>query len=110
MNWGAKAAKKAMVFGWNEPSARLLRKAPRAEIGGLVVRESDVADLRDGFARLMADPGLGQELGRRGRARVLAEYTQARIAARTVEVYREVLGQSGRSGHGGPGEEARVAP
>jgi glycosyltransferase involved in cell wall biosynthesis len=92
---------------WKEQFGRVLIEAMACEVpvvgsdsgeipnvigdGGLVVRESNVRDLRDAFARLMADPELGRALGRRGRTRVLAEYTQARIAARTVEVYREVL-------------------
>jgi glycosyltransferase involved in cell wall biosynthesis len=61
--------------------------------GGLVVREADRADLRAALARLMADPGLRRELGLRGRGRVLERFTQASVAARTVEVYRQVMGQ-----------------
>lgn len=61
--------------------------------GGLVVREADRADLRTALAQLMADPELGQTLGQRGRARVLERFTQARVAARTVDVYRAMMGQ-----------------
>jgi hypothetical protein len=31
-------------------------------------------------------------LGRNGRARVLAQFTQAQIAAQTVAVYRDMMG------------------
>jgi glycosyltransferase involved in cell wall biosynthesis len=61
--------------------------------GGLVVREADRNDLRDALTRLMADPDLGRELGQRGRARVLKQFTQASVAAQTVEVYRSVMGR-----------------
>jgi glycosyltransferase involved in cell wall biosynthesis len=61
--------------------------------GGLVVREADRADLRDALARLMADPDLGRDLGQRGRARIMERFTQASVAARTVDVYRAVMGR-----------------
>jgi glycosyltransferase involved in cell wall biosynthesis len=94
---------------WKEQFGRVLPEAMACEVpvvgsdsgeiphvigdGGLIVREADRDDLRDALARLLADPGLRQELGRRGRARVLERFTQASVATRTVEVYREVMGQ-----------------
>jgi glycosyltransferase involved in cell wall biosynthesis len=59
---------------------------------GLIFPEDDVGALREQLARLMRDAGLRAELSRRGRERVLNHYTQARIAAQTVDVYREVVG------------------
>jgi len=61
---------------------------------GLIVPEGDVEALRAALRRLMIAPDLRRELGQRGRARVLARYTQAQVAAQTVMVYRQVLGQS----------------
>lgn len=58
---------------------------------GLVFPEGDVDALRGHLARLMADPDLRADLTRQGRERVLAHYTQARVAAQTVAVYREML-------------------
>jgi glycosyltransferase involved in cell wall biosynthesis len=58
---------------------------------GLVFPEGDVGALRTRLGQLMADPELRAQLAQRGRRRVLAHYTQARIAADTVAVYREVL-------------------
>ena len=58
---------------------------------GLIVPEGDAAALAAALRRLRADPGLRAELGSRGRARVLAHYTHAQIAAATVQVYREML-------------------
>ena len=58
---------------------------------GLVFPEGDVQALHNCLARLLRDPSLRAELGRRGRARVLAYYTQAQIAAQTCAVYQEIL-------------------
>jgi glycosyltransferase involved in cell wall biosynthesis len=58
---------------------------------GLVVPEADPAALRQAIARLLDDRNLREELGRRGRQRVLDCYTNARIAERTVAVYRAAL-------------------
>ena len=58
---------------------------------GLVFPEGDVQALRDSLQRLHDSPALRAELGQRGRERVLAQYTQARIAAATVDVYRQLV-------------------
>lgn len=92
---------------WKEQFGRVLQEAMACEVpvvgsdsgeiphvigdAGLVVREGDRADLRDALARLMVDPGLRRDLGQRGRVRVLERFTQASVAARTVEVYRSVM-------------------
>jgi glycosyltransferase involved in cell wall biosynthesis len=62
---------------------------------GLVVPEGDPRALRDAMAQLLADPRLRSELGRRGRARVLECFTNARIAEQTVGVYRAALAAPG---------------
>lgn len=54
---------------------------------GLVFAEGDVPALRAQIARVAADPALWADLRRRGRARALAEFTQAAIARRHVAVY-----------------------
>jgi glycosyltransferase involved in cell wall biosynthesis len=58
---------------------------------GLIFPEGDTAALRERLARLMADADLRRQLGRAGRARVLAHYTQEQIAAQTTAVYREMM-------------------
>jgi glycosyltransferase involved in cell wall biosynthesis len=58
---------------------------------GLVVPEADAPALREALARVLADPALRVELGRRGRQRVLECYTHRHIAQQTVAVYRSVL-------------------
>jgi len=59
---------------------------------GLTFPEDDVAALRAALAALSADPARRCELAERGRARVLAHFTQEHIARQTLAVYREVLG------------------
>jgi glycosyltransferase involved in cell wall biosynthesis len=61
---------------------------------GLVVPEGDAGALRAALSRLRDDAALRQDLGERGRTRVLARYTHAHIAAQTHAVYRRVLGAS----------------
>ena len=64
---------------------------------GLVFPEGNERALRDRLSQLMADMALRDELARRGRERVLAHYTQAQVAAKTYQVYRELLSEEGNS-------------
>ena len=59
---------------------------------GLVFREGDVVDLRDKLTALANDIGLRERLARAGRQRVLARFTQARIAEETYSLYRWLTG------------------
>ena len=58
---------------------------------GLVFPEGDVAALRARLETLQREPARRRELGRRGRARVLAHFTQSRVAEETYGVYRKLL-------------------
>lgn len=58
---------------------------------GLIFPEGQAQELRTCLARLATDPAERQRLGRLGRERVLAHFTQARIAEATYRVYREVV-------------------
>jgi glycosyltransferase involved in cell wall biosynthesis len=60
---------------------------------GLVFPEDDVAALHDALLRLQRDAELRRDLSTRGRDRVLAHYTQKRVAAETVAVYRQIMRQ-----------------
>jgi glycosyltransferase involved in cell wall biosynthesis len=60
---------------------------------GLVFPEGDAAALRACLAALLGDARLRRDLGAKGRARVLAHYTQAQIAAETVALYRTLAGR-----------------
>jgi len=61
---------------------------------GLVVPEGDPSALAQALARLRANPALRAELGQLGRSRVLAQYTQERIASETVAFYRQIATSS----------------
>ncbi|OQY17831.1 MAG: glycosyl transferase family 1 [Anaerolineaceae bacterium 4572_32.1] len=58
---------------------------------GLIFPEGNVEALRDQLVQLADNDNLRAELAARGRARVLARYTQARIAEATYSVYRQIL-------------------
>ena len=58
---------------------------------GLIFPEDDEAALYDIMLKLLRDEELLEKLRRRGRKRVLANYTQDQIANRTVEIYREIM-------------------
>lgn len=58
---------------------------------GLIFPENDAGALRATLERLIAAPALCRELSARGRARVLAQFTQQQVAQETVAVYREML-------------------
>jgi len=58
---------------------------------GIVFPENDVQALRAALVRLIHNQALRRDLGARGRARVLAEYTQQHVAQQTIQVYQEML-------------------
>ncbi len=60
--------------------------------GGLIVPEGNVSALTDALRRLRDDAALRTRLGGAGRARVLAQFTHAQVAAATVGVYRDMMG------------------
>lgn len=57
---------------------------------GLIFPEGDIEALRDRLDRVRSDPEARAQWGAAGRRRVLALYTQARIATLTYEVYRRM--------------------
>jgi glycosyltransferase involved in cell wall biosynthesis len=57
---------------------------------GVIFPEGNVEALREVLSGLLADSDRRGELARRGRERVLAQFTQAHIAVATAEVYREL--------------------
>ena len=76
-----------------------------ADVGGLaeVVADGrlgvrfpagDPAALADAVSRLLADPELGRRLVRAGQAELAAEHGWARVAERTVAVYRRAVGET----------------
>jgi glycosyltransferase involved in cell wall biosynthesis len=64
---------------------------------GLIFKEGDAQELSACVRRLLDDPALYADLARRGRQRVLENYTQGQIARQTFEVYREIIGSTKQS-------------
>jgi glycosyltransferase involved in cell wall biosynthesis len=58
---------------------------------GLIFPEGDAEQLRARLVQLMDDAALRARLGRAGRERVLAHYTDERIAEATCSLYQEVM-------------------
>lgn len=58
---------------------------------GRVFPEADADALRSILGTLVQDPAVRQNLGARGRARVLTTYTQDEVARATLSVYRTML-------------------
>lgn len=61
---------------------------------GLIFPEGDANALRDRLQQLARQPELRTRLGELGRQRVLARYTQRRIAEQTYGFYHHILSQS----------------
>lgn len=57
---------------------------------GLVFPEGDAGALAAALERLASDPALREDLRARGRRRVLERFTHQRIAADTIDVYRQM--------------------
>lgn len=58
---------------------------------GLIFAEDHVDELACHLRTLITDSSQRQALAQRGRARILEQFTQAQVAQKTVEVYRNVL-------------------
>jgi glycosyltransferase involved in cell wall biosynthesis len=58
---------------------------------GLIFPEDNVVELHNHLLTLLKDESLRRRLQESGRERVLNHYTQKQIAAKTVEVYREMM-------------------
>lgn len=97
---------------WKEQFGRILVEAMACEVpvigsdsgeipatiggGGLVFAEGDHRDLSRKIETLLADEKLRNEIGRKGRNRVVEKFTNARLASRLKEIYVTLL-SSGKS-------------
>ncbi|ROU00157.1 glycosyltransferase family 4 protein [Histidinibacterium lentulum] len=62
---------------------------------GLLVPEADPEGLASGLARALDDPGLREEMSRRGRARIERDFDVVRNAATLRAVFSEAMGTAG---------------
>jgi glycosyltransferase involved in cell wall biosynthesis len=92
---------------WKEQFGRILIEAMACEVPvvgsssgeiphliadtGLIFPEGDVQALRAALSKLMQEPELRLEFGQKGRARVLAHYTQQQIAEETHALYQRLV-------------------
>ncbi len=67
----------------------------RHEESGLTVTPGDEAALAAAMRRMLTNPEQRRAWGEAGRARVLAEFTQARMGERVLGVYRDVMSRMG---------------
>ncbi len=67
------------------------REIVRDGDNGILVEARNSTALADALAKLLADPELRQKMGQRGRERVLNEFSQQRIVAQVLALYRDVL-------------------
>jgi glycosyltransferase involved in cell wall biosynthesis len=58
---------------------------------GLLVKPADSRELGDAMATLLADPGLGRAMGKRGSKMVKSEFSLGRMTADTFQVYRGLV-------------------
>lgn len=92
---------------WKEQFGRVLVEAMACEVAvlgsdsgeipqvigpaGLLFPENDAGALGAQLQLLLDEPARLRELGRLGRRRVLERFTMAQVAARTLEVYRQLV-------------------
>lgn len=106
---------------WKEQFGRVLIEAMACEVpvvgsdcgeipnvigdAGIIFSEGNVDALRAHLAELMSDASRRSTLGKAGRARVLAHFTQAHVADATYRVYCEVMKMKNRAHVVAPGGE-----
>jgi glycosyltransferase involved in cell wall biosynthesis len=61
---------------------------------GLLADPVNPQDLAEKMRRLVEDPALREEMGRRGREKVLASFTTEKVADRILDVYADVLSKA----------------
>lgn len=72
------------------------REVVTDEVDGLIIPPRDGEALARAIARLHDDPALAQRLGWAARAKALAEFDEQIVIAKTLAVYRELVGVNER--------------
>lgn len=113
-SWDALVLPSLTRSNWKEQFGRILVEAMASGVpcvgsdsgeipqvlgdAGIVIPEGSAEALRAALDRMYHDAGLRADLAVRGRARVLARYTHARIAEQTYAAYRAVAAAGKRVG------------
>jgi len=87
----------AMGYGACAVTSDIPNNRELVESVGWCVPTGDVAALRAALRRVLDNPREAEELGRRARARVEAEYTWNQVARRTEEFYYSIVGTGASS-------------
>jgi glycogen synthase len=84
----------AMMFGKPVVGCRIggMREVIDEGVTGLLAAPGEAQSLRTAISTLLADPEKRAAMGQAGRARFIENYTRDKLAERTLELYREVLG------------------
>lgn len=67
------------------------REITRDGINGILVPPRDVAALADALAKLITDPPMRIQMGQRGRSIAEKEFSEERVIAETLQLYKELL-------------------
>jgi glycosyltransferase involved in cell wall biosynthesis len=67
------------------------RDIVRHGTNGILVPPKNPAALADAIARLLNNPGLRAEMGRRGREIVVNEFSEEKVIQQTLALYRQLL-------------------
>ncbi len=69
------------------------REIARPEVNGILVPPHDTENLAKAIRALLASPELRVQFSRAGRHIALTEFAEEIVVSRTLDVYRELLGQ-----------------
>lgn len=62
-------------------------------VSGIIVSPGNVGELAQATVRLACDPGLREQMGRAGRAKVAREFDAVHIAKKNIEVYERAIAE-----------------
>jgi glycosyltransferase involved in cell wall biosynthesis len=83
------------MLSWRPVVASAVSSIPEIVVDGetgVLVPADDSPALAAALSELLADPARAERMGAAGRTRALAQFSVAKMADRTIDVYREALG------------------
>lgn len=67
---------------------------------GVIFESQNIDELREALKKVLADPALAEQLGRKAKAHGVEEYNYDRVTERTLALYHEILESHGVMEHG----------